>query len=78
MDLEDIYENVERRDIQNTSGRKTQSHGQDEGKDLKRSKQNISVLLKVYYHLIIFINFFKMFLFAIFVVALPRDIKIYL
>ncbi len=42
MDLEDIYVNVERRDIQNTTGRKTQSHGQDEGKDLKRSKHNIT------------------------------------
>ncbi len=42
MDLEDIYENVERRDIQNTTGCKTQSHGQDEGKDLKRSKHNIT------------------------------------
>ncbi len=57
MDLETIYENVEGKDIQNTTGRKTQSHGQDEGKDLKRSKQNITlkqilqmVLLKVYYH----------------------------
>ncbi len=55
MDLEDIYVNVERRDIHNTTGRKTQSHGQDEGKDLKSSKQNITlkqilqmVLLKVY------------------------------
>ncbi len=43
MDLEDIYVNVEGRDIQNTTGRKTQSHGQDEGKDLKRSKQNITL-----------------------------------
>ncbi len=42
MDLETIYVNVERRDIQNTSGPQTQSHGQDEGKDLKRSKQNIT------------------------------------
>ncbi len=41
MDLETIYVNVEGRDIQNTTGRKTQSHGQDEGKDLKRSRQNI-------------------------------------
>ncbi len=45
MDLEDIYENVEGKDIQNTTGRKTQSHGQDEGKDLKRSKQNITLKL---------------------------------
>ncbi len=43
MDLEDIYVNVEGRDIQNTRGPQTQSHGQDEGKDLKRSKQNITL-----------------------------------
>ncbi|XP_058636983.1 CD209 antigen-like protein C [Onychostoma macrolepis] len=36
MELEAIYENVERRDIQNTTGPQIQSHGQDEGKDLKR------------------------------------------
>ncbi|XP_052390595.1 CD209 antigen-like [Carassius gibelio] len=35
MDLEAIYENVERRDIENTTGPQSQSHGQDEGKDLK-------------------------------------------
>ncbi len=45
MDLEDIYENVERRDIQNTTGPQTQSHGQDEEKDLKRSKEKITLEL---------------------------------
>ncbi|XP_026113198.1 CD209 antigen-like protein C [Carassius auratus] len=35
MDLEAIYETVERRDIENTTGPQSQSHGQDEGKDLK-------------------------------------------
>ncbi len=45
MDLETIYGNVEGRDIQNTTGPQTQSHGQDEGKDLKRSKQNITLKL---------------------------------
>ncbi len=49
MDLEDIYENVERRDIEDTTGPQTQkkSRGQDEGKDLKRSKKNYLVLLIV-------------------------------
>ncbi len=42
MDLEAIYGNVERRDIKDITGRKTQSHGQDERKGLKRSKQNIT------------------------------------
>uniref|UniRef100_A0A8C1DSN9 C-type lectin domain-containing protein n=1 Tax=Cyprinus carpio carpio TaxID=630221 RepID=A0A8C1DSN9_CYPCA len=42
MDLEAIYENVERRDIQKTTGPQTQSQSQDEGKDLK----HIVIILK--------------------------------
>ncbi|KAF4115351.1 CD209 antigen-like protein C [Onychostoma macrolepis] len=47
MDLEAIYENVERRDIQNTTGPQTQSHGQDEGKGLKRRGSRCLVLITV-------------------------------
>ncbi|XP_050961525.1 C-type lectin domain family 12 member B-like [Labeo rohita] len=36
MDIEGIYVNTECREIENTTGPQTQSHGQDEGKDLKR------------------------------------------
>ncbi len=39
MDLEAIYENVERRDTEDTTGPQTKNHGQDDGKDLKCSKK---------------------------------------
>ncbi|XP_016361974.1 CD209 antigen-like [Sinocyclocheilus anshuiensis] len=47
MDLEAIYENVERRDTENTTGPQTQSHSQDEGKDLKRRGSRCLVLITV-------------------------------
>uniref|UniRef100_A0A8C1AYN6 Si:ch73-343l4.8 n=1 Tax=Cyprinus carpio carpio TaxID=630221 RepID=A0A8C1AYN6_CYPCA len=47
MDLEAIYENVERRDFQKTTGPQTQSQSQDEGKDLKHSKHSYLVMLIV-------------------------------
>ncbi len=47
--LEDIYENVERRDIEDTTGPQTQkkSRGQEKEKDLKRSKKTYLVMLIV-------------------------------
>ncbi len=56
MDVEAIYGNVERRDIQNTRGPQTQSHGQDEGKDYFKVKHYLKLtdiadgVVKVYYH----------------------------
>ncbi|XP_042620392.1 CD209 antigen-like protein C isoform X2 [Cyprinus carpio] len=47
MDLETIYENVKRRDIESTTGPQTQSHGQYEGKDLKRRGSRCLVLITV-------------------------------
>ncbi|XP_042573192.1 CD209 antigen-like protein E [Cyprinus carpio] len=47
MDLEAIYENVERRDIQKTTGPQTQSQSQDEGKDLKHRGSRCLVLITV-------------------------------
>ncbi|XP_059358596.1 CD209 antigen-like protein C [Carassius carassius] len=44
MDLEDIYENVERRDIGSTTGAQTQSHGRDEGKDLKHRGSSLVLI----------------------------------
>lgn len=38
MELEDIYENIEKEDIKDTCETQTQSHCQDEGKDQKHSK----------------------------------------
>ncbi|XP_050961512.1 CD209 antigen-like [Labeo rohita] len=45
MDIEAIYENVECRDIENTTGPQTQSHSQDEGKELKRRGSRCLVLI---------------------------------
>ncbi|XP_050965386.1 CD209 antigen-like protein C isoform X2 [Labeo rohita] len=47
MDLNRIYENVEPRDIRNKTGPQTQSHGQDEEKDLKRRGSRCLVLITV-------------------------------
>ncbi|KAL1281232.1 hypothetical protein QQF64_000035, partial [Cirrhinus molitorella] len=45
MGLEAIYENIECRDIENTTGPQTLSHNQDEGKDLKRRGSRCLVLI---------------------------------
>ncbi|KAL1281226.1 hypothetical protein QQF64_000029, partial [Cirrhinus molitorella] len=47
MDIEAIYENIERRNIENTTGPQTQSHGQDEGKGLKHRGSRCLVLIAV-------------------------------
>ncbi len=57
----------------------TQSHGQNEGKDYFKVKHYLKLtdfadgVVKVYYHWLIFINFFKVFLFANFVI--PHEHK---
>ncbi|XDV16191.1 hypothetical protein PO909_016016, partial [Leuciscus waleckii] len=47
MDSEDIYQNVERRDIEDTFGPQTQNHSQDEGKDGKRRGSRCLVVMTV-------------------------------
>ncbi|KAL1281230.1 hypothetical protein QQF64_000033 [Cirrhinus molitorella] len=47
MDLETIYENVERRDIKNKTGRQTKSHDQDEDQNLKRRGSRCLALIAV-------------------------------
>ncbi|XP_052462209.1 C-type lectin domain family 4 member A-like [Carassius gibelio] len=47
MDLEDIYQNVECRDIESTTGAQTQSHGRDEEKDLKHRGSRRFVVISV-------------------------------
>ncbi|KAK7161102.1 hypothetical protein R3I94_003933 [Phoxinus phoxinus] len=47
MDAEDIYQNVERRDIKKATGPPTQSNGQDKGKDEKRRGSRCLVLMTV-------------------------------
>ncbi|XP_026072230.1 CD209 antigen-like protein D [Carassius auratus] len=47
MNLEDIYANVEHRDIGITNGAQTQSHGRDERKDLKHRGSRCLVLISV-------------------------------
>ncbi|XP_059407665.1 C-type lectin domain family 10 member A-like isoform X2 [Carassius carassius] len=47
MNLEDIYANVERRDIGSTTGAQTLSHGQNERKDLKHRETRCLVLISV-------------------------------
>ncbi|XP_026072463.1 CD209 antigen-like protein C [Carassius auratus] len=47
MDLEAIYENVERRDIGSTTGAQTLSHGRDESKNLKHRGSRCLVLISV-------------------------------
>uniref|UniRef100_A0A9J8B9L6 C-type lectin domain-containing protein n=1 Tax=Cyprinus carpio carpio TaxID=630221 RepID=A0A9J8B9L6_CYPCA len=47
MDLETVYANVECRDIESTTGPQTQSHGQDDGKDLKNRGSRCLVLITV-------------------------------
>ncbi|XP_026128145.1 CD209 antigen-like [Carassius auratus] len=47
MDFEDVYQNVERRDIESTTGAQTQGHGWDEEKDLKHRGSRYLVLISV-------------------------------
>ncbi|KAK9981644.1 hypothetical protein ABG768_001168 [Culter alburnus] len=47
MDLEDIYQNVERRDIEDTTGPRTLNHSQDEGRNEKRRGSRCLVLMTV-------------------------------
>ncbi|XP_050957983.1 CD209 antigen-like protein C [Labeo rohita] len=47
MEVESIYENVECRDIENTTGPQTQTYGQDEGKDRKHRGSRCLVLITV-------------------------------
>ncbi|CAM4466398.1 unnamed protein product [Leuciscus chuanchicus] len=47
MDSEDIYQNVERRDIEDTFGPQTPIRSQDEGKDEKRRGRRCLVLMTV-------------------------------
>ncbi|XP_052459458.1 CD209 antigen-like protein A isoform X1 [Carassius gibelio] len=47
MNLEDIYANVEHRDIGSTTGAQTLSHGRDERKDLKHRGSRCLVLISV-------------------------------
>ncbi|KAL1281239.1 hypothetical protein QQF64_000042, partial [Cirrhinus molitorella] len=47
MDLEDIYENIESKGTENATGPQTQSHDQDEGKDLKHRGSRCLVLITV-------------------------------
>ncbi|XP_059407663.1 CD209 antigen-like protein C [Carassius carassius] len=47
MDSEDIYENVECKDIVSTTGAQTQSHGRDERKYLKHRETRCLVLISV-------------------------------
>ncbi|XP_067261158.1 hepatic lectin-like [Chanodichthys erythropterus] len=47
MDLEDIYQNVEHRDIVDTTGPQTLNHRQDEGKDQKHRGSRCLVLMTV-------------------------------
>ncbi|XP_067260262.1 uncharacterized protein [Chanodichthys erythropterus] len=47
MDLEDIYQNVERRDIEDTTGPQTLNHRQNEGKDQKHRGSRCLVLMTV-------------------------------
>ncbi len=42
MELDDIYENIEKEDVKDTCEPQTQSHCQDEGKAQKHGKQKVS------------------------------------
>ncbi len=42
MELDDIYENIEKEDVKDTSEPETQSQCQDEGKAQKHGKQKVS------------------------------------
>ncbi|XP_026128155.1 C-type lectin domain family 4 member A-like [Carassius auratus] len=47
MDLEAIYQNIDRRDTESTTGAQTQSHSRDEEKDLKHRGSRRLVLISV-------------------------------
>ncbi|XP_052462195.1 CD209 antigen-like protein C [Carassius gibelio] len=47
MDLEAIYQNIDRRDTESTTGAQTQSHGRDEEKDLQHRGSRYLVLISV-------------------------------
>ncbi|KAL1281234.1 hypothetical protein QQF64_000037 [Cirrhinus molitorella] len=47
MDLQTIYQNIERRDNKNKTGPQTKSHGQDEDQNLKRRGSRCLVLIAV-------------------------------